>query len=296
MGDQELQITERGKAVIESGLSLRQAHEVLHPEPQFDMPEPTRLLIAGDWHGGQHWAVRAIKHAKKAGCDAILQVGDFGYWPAYDEFTLSQTGGCHFSSVVREAAQKTGIPVYWLDGNHENHHALVPGQGDQWLRHLPRGHRWQWWGKTWMAIGGGVSVDRYVRTPGYDWFPEETLTPQQLDYCLRPGEVDIVVAHDAPIEAKIPGIHAEEKNGERVNFFPPELIAASQEHRGLMSEIAKDKMPAYWFHGHYHSRYNDIWVDPKWTVGGPGMQVVGLDMNGTHLNLNTVILTQKDLV
>ena len=35
--------------------------------------------------------------------------------------------------------------------------------------HLPRGHRWRWHGRDWLALGGAVSLDRAVRTAGVNW-------------------------------------------------------------------------------------------------------------------------------
>jgi Calcineurin-like phosphoesterase len=256
----------------------------MEPDADFDMPEPAKLLVAGDWHGDS-WAIQALKHARLAGCDTVLHAGDFGFWPR-----ALPPGKEGFYKGVRDYLIQSNMRLFWVDGNHENHDLLNPGFGDEHIRHLPRGHRWQWWGKTWMAIGGGVSVDKKWRRPHISWFPEETLTPRQFEYCLRPGDVDIIIAHDAPEGSKIPGIHAKEKMGEVESEFPLEAIADSWEHRGLLAEIAKDKQPDYWFHGHYHCRYNDE-VD----YNGHTTKVVGLDMNRSHLNLNTVILTAKDL-
>jgi hypothetical protein len=45
--------------------------------------------------------------------------------------------------------------------------------------HLPRGHRWRWHGRDWLALGGAVSLDRGVRTAGVNWWPEEEITWRQ---------------------------------------------------------------------------------------------------------------------
>lgn len=253
------------------------------------MPEPKRLMLAGDWHGNGRWAKLAIQYAANQHVDAILQVGDFGYWPDFSD------GHGPFWDTVHQAAEENQIPIYWLDGNHENHYRLKPGFGDQWLRHLPRGHRWTWWGKTWMAVGGGVSVDKKFRTPGHDWFPEETLNFAQFDHCLREGEVDIIVSHDCPDGVLIPGVHALDKQGKDVEgnmvrdpVFPPEQIAESEEHRGLLGEIVRTTNTKLVFHGHYHRRYQQ-------RVQLGGFAAIGLGMDGESITGNTLILDRKTL-
>lgn len=254
----------------------------------FDMPEPSRLMIAGDWHSNRHWAKRMIEVAEHHKVKAILQVGDFGYWPTYSE------QDCRFTGEVMEHCERVGIPLYWVDGNHENHSLLQPGQGDRWVRHLPRGHRWSWWGKTWMAVGGGVSVDKKWRTPGKDWFPEETLTPAQFEQCMRDGEVDVIVSHDCPDGVLIPGTHALSKQGKdedgtlvQAPPFPIEQLHESEAHRGLLGAMATKFHPGHWFHGHYHSRYNAQLAKTM---------IVGLGADaGRDMTDNFVIITAKDL-
>lgn len=266
-------------------------------ESSFDMPEPSRLMLAGDWHGNEYWAKQIIRKAHANKCKAILQLGDFGYWPTY-----SDSDSTSFLDGLNEELK--GLPLYWLDGNHEHHDLLTPGMKVGSIQHLPRGHRWQWWGKTWMAIGGGVSVDKKFRTAGQDWFPEETLTPVQFEHCMREGDVDVIVSHDAPSGVLIPGVHALQKQGKEQDgtiltkpWFPVEQLYESEAHRGLLKIIGEEKLPAYWFHGHYHSRYNGPWKSEKWIEGGPATLIVGLaDDNNGNWTTNAIVITEKDLV
>ena len=46
-------------------------------------------------------------------------------------------------------------------------------------------------GRTVLFMGGALSVDKAWRTPGYDWFPEESITTGDLDR-LPDVHVDIV--------------------------------------------------------------------------------------------------------
>jgi hypothetical protein len=77
------------------------------------MHEPKKLMLAGDWHGNIGWAVKVVDYAAEQGCDTILQLGDFGYWTD----TL-QTA--HYLRSLTGALTRTGITLYWLDGNHED--------------------------------------------------------------------------------------------------------------------------------------------------------------------------------
>ena len=250
-------------------------------DPDFEMPEPTTLCVSGDWHGDFGWADQVMRWAKKQGADAVLQVGDFGYYPAWDEFTRSRMGTCHFTQKLTSLAKEIQMPLYWLDGNHENHEALTPGQGhDGVIRHLPRGHRWQWWGKTWMAVGGAASVDREWRTPGLDWFPEETLTWQQLDYCTREGNVDIIVSHDAPKGAPVPGISYNPMG------WPEQALRESDAHRAVLSRVVERTHAKLLIHGHYHTRYQGE-VD--------GCRVIGLGKNRAAMADNCLMLTRADV-
>ncbi|MDT5079368.1 MAG: hypothetical protein QOJ80_4005 [Mycobacterium sp.] len=52
---------------------------------------------------------------------------------------------------IGAALEATGIRLFWLDGNHEDHTRWA-----DWLdtashprvQYLPRGHRWTWWDRT----------------------------------------------------------------------------------------------------------------------------------------------------
>lgn len=209
-----------------------------------DMPEPTKLALVGDSHGDLYFMERVIEEAYEAGVDTLFQLGDFGYWPPAHIIDRKHPKD-HFLDGLDLWLTLSDMRLYWIDGNHEAHNRLEPGMSTVRTQHIPRGHRWRWWGKDWMGVGGGVSVDKKRRTEGYDWFPEEELTSGQLTDCLRDGNVDIVLAHDAP-----PGVP-----GLKPWLFPAESIAESDGHQRVMATICDMKMPELWIHGHYHVAY-----------------------------------------
>jgi hypothetical protein len=51
-------------------------------------PPPQRILVAGDWHGDQAWALNVIKRVPELltaeRTRLVLQLGDFGIWAGQD--------------------------------------------------------------------------------------------------------------------------------------------------------------------------------------------------------------------
>lgn len=243
-------------------------------------------MLAGDWHGNELWAKRTIAHAATLGVDTILQLGDFGYWtadPETDQYLRSVVG----------ALDETGIRLFWLDGNHEDHTrradwldvAAHPG-----VHYLPRGHRWTWWDRTWMSVGGATSVDRGYRIEGVSWWPGEGLTDDDVDHAGRAGDVDVIVSHDCPRGVDIPGVGPDTKGGVRGNW-PQEILLEAQQHRDKLAVICRATQPSRLFHGHYHIPYAST-LDcgaPEPTV------VVGLADDDSSMDDHTRVLTRTDL-
>ena len=131
---------------------------------------PTRIAFAGDWHENAVYAQRAIRYARKQNADVLVHLGDFGY-------SFSD----HFVNTVTRDLGRAGMPLLFVDGNHEDHPKLnqypVEANGLRKVTdrvwHLPRGFRWQWDGVRFLALGGAHSVDRPYRTAGVSWWSEE---------------------------------------------------------------------------------------------------------------------------
>ena len=150
--------------------------------------DPRRLLLVGDTHGNGRWCKQLARIAAANQCDAVVQLGDFGYWP-------HQQWGRTFLQHVADLAASSGIPWYWLDGNHENHDMLAacadPTAAPAMLEirpgvhYLPRGHRWEWSGVRLGALGGAASIDAAWRTEGVSWWRGEEPTVGDL---LRLGD------------------------------------------------------------------------------------------------------------
>jgi hypothetical protein len=132
-----------------------------------------KFYVLGDTHGREEAIAVAVRHAKMEGCQQIVQVGDFGYWPHVPD-------GGEFLAYVEKVCAENDVMFWWLDGNHENHDRLEvlvdehgrdkPIELSPHVHYLPRSCRWKWEGVTFMALGGAYSIDQQWRTPHISWW------------------------------------------------------------------------------------------------------------------------------
>jgi hypothetical protein len=232
----------------------------------------SNLLVAGDTHGNGRWFNRLFETALAEGCDAIFQLGDFGYWE-------HQASGVLFLEHINNLAEATEIPVYWIDGNHENHtllrkrygpggklHSLTP-EGFWKIRenvfYVPRGTRWSWAGKSFMGLGGAYSIDKEYRLimeqnvtrdthgnlrPGTGsrsaWWPEEELSAEEIEKSLEDlTPLDVLFTHDKPR-----GSNPAWNRKDYAECYP---------NQDRVSEVVNALHPKLLMHGHLHYRYDD---------------------------------------
>lgn len=217
-----------------------------------------KILLAGDTHGNASHIITLLDNAVKEGCDRIFQVGDFGAW----EHVPS---GVKYFNDVEKHAKLRGVTVYWLDGNHDKTSLVLEKYGDKkdeegfllcrpHVRYAPRGHRWTWAGKNFIALGGAYSVDKDYRLwlenqrggAGTQWFPEEEMSDNDMDTIILgdSSPVDVMLTHDKP-RASNP--HWNRKDLEEC--WP------NQDRIQRAVETLKPKLLV---HGHLHYRYEDI--------------------------------------
>lgn len=244
--------------------------------------DPEFVTVAGDFHAEHGWGRRVVREAQRAGSQVVVQAGDFGAWPWARRFLDEVDTWC----------ARTGIPVLFVDGNHEDHEWLEQLATDPvtglrpvrpWIAHVPRGHRWVWRGLTWMGLGGAVSVNRRDCTPGVDWFAQEEITYGQALSAIAGGTADVMVTHDAPAGVQIPDLPD--------GGWPQDALYAAALHRRQLREVVDAVRPTHLFHGHYHTRYTAGLA----LEGDLVCEVVGLHRDGsmakgwTHLDLDILL-------
>jgi hypothetical protein len=234
---------------------------------------PRRVLLVGDTHGDADWWFQAVfPAAARCRASVILQVGDFGVQGG-------RIGGRYLDSLQREL-DRTGRWLWFIDGNHDDMEVLyglpVGEDGTRQMRsrilHLPRGVRWTWADRRFLACGGAGSIDRQWRTRGHDWWPEEQITAEDVERCIGRGPTDVLVSHDAPLEAPVVGLDL------RGVVRPDVLEAAAASRRRLAAVVAAVRPRlAIWGHWHEHHLCEvQSLTDPERCFG-----LLGLSENGS---------------
>jgi predicted phosphodiesterase len=243
---------------------------------------PRRILIAGDWHGNRDWALSVIKRVPQLlsgeRTRVILQLGDFGVWPG--------PAGKRYLDAVAWVLDLVSAELWFIDGNHEDFPQLAlmaatpepdgrvhvrPG-----IYHLPRGHRWAWHGRTWLACGGGVSLDKADRAEGLNWWPQEEITSDQQAAITAGGRADVMVCHDCPSAV------AHTFPRPPSSWATADLVR-NDAHRERLGRIAAAVGAGHLIHGHLHRAYQrtcDLGYGP--------VQVTGLAADGLLRNFATL--------
>jgi Icc-related predicted phosphoesterase len=234
--------------------------------------------LVGDSHGDFEFIVRALRVARREGCDALVQLGDFGLWPdgprrkKHGEIVLND----RWLDTVATSAKQHGVPIRFLDGNHDAHplaraaYDKHPGTHirpirNGWLDWADRGATWTWCGVRFGALGGAFSIDGAHRTPGIDIWDTETTTDADVELLTNRGQLDVLLTHDAPY-----GVHVPTRQKLR-----PILQELSDENRLRISRALESTRPSLNVHGHFHSDHQSM-VDHG---DGTHTRVIGLASN-----------------
>jgi Icc-related predicted phosphoesterase len=189
-------------------------------------------LAFGDLHGqirGMYAAAQEWEQANGTPVEVIIQVGDFGIYPAPERQPADkqeQYGPGEYAALVAEG-WSAPIPTYFCKGNNEDFAALsgllLPD-----LHFMPDGTVQQF-GDTKVAfLGGGWSKKSYE---------SEEPKPQHISRAALEGlynqEFDILVCHEAPAGSRLPGyVYAV--------GAPP------------LRTLIENKQPRLVLHGHHH--------------------------------------------
>lgn len=232
--------------------------------------DPRVVAVAGDWHGNTQWAVAVIEQIAEEHPEIglILHAGDFGIWPGPQ--------GKRYLDVVEKRCAQHGLTIWFVPGNHEDYGQINSGKTDDDGRRvfrphvlaLPRGQRWRWHDRVWLALGGAVSIDRVERVVGRSFWWEEEITDADVAAACEGGPVSVMLTHDCPAGVT----HAFGPQPERWLTD----IVRTERHREKLQSVVDRVRPVYLMHGHLHRSY-ERWVEVPWGK----MRVTGFDCDAS---------------
>lgn len=198
----------------------------------------TRAMIVGDVHGRFEDFSNLIK---KESPDLVIQVGDFGYWPSFVGSDVLRNN-TEWDMKIDNGDTK----IYFCEGNHEELPKLYEAENPVLpnVYFLKRNTILEVNGVNILFMGGAESIDKNLRTPGHDWFSEESITQKDI-YELPPEDVQIVISHCAPMQ-----------------FYLEDIDSSPS--RQALSYILSTKYPNKWFFGHYHRSCEGMFRNTHW--------------------------------
>lgn len=205
----------------------------------------SKFYITGDTHGDID-----IKKLYRTGNtimnkikpeDYLIICGDFGgIWD-----------GSLWDDKILDWYARQPYTILFIDGNHENFNLLNSYTIEDWcggkihrirpnLIHLMRGQYYTIEGKTFLTMGGALSIDRNLRTENVNWWAEERANDEETTTLRKTLEeydnVDYVITHCAPTTVLY-------------SAFP---YYKSDAMTDLLDEIYYNIDFKYWYFGHYH--------------------------------------------
>jgi hypothetical protein len=195
------------------------------------------MIFIGDVHGKFREYTGLLKLYKD---QPSIQVGDFGIG-----FGFGVSG------------EPMPIPNHWfIRGNHDN-----PEKCRERSDYLGEfGYRED---LGIFFVSGAFSIDRYLRTEGVDWWPDEELDYRQSLEAITLYEKikpEIVVTHDCP-------------NSCGTFVKPAHKVLIPSATGEMLEQMYQIYAPKIWIFGHYHVPFSKI-IDKTTFIGLAELEVV----------------------
>lgn len=246
-----------------------------------------KICLIGDTHGRTKSLLKIIEASYNYEIDCFFQLGDFG-------FTMTPKLEKSLLEVIDPALSARGVPLYWLDGNHENFERMQELDLD---RHAPafqditdniiysgRGNRFCWDDVWFCSYGGAISVNQDKLIPMLSWWREEEINYDHISSFNQP--IDVLLSHDSPVGSSYLQAYLEAND-----IWPDRLQRLSRFNASLLNELIVRTGVIRIYHGHTHFSYHE-----NVKIGNKYRSVTGLDKVDKHVeNLCTLIVDTANL-
>lgn len=220
--------------------------------------------LVGDLEGERDAAVRWLRALGERGdVEIAYQLGDlrFGMGPDPEAYL----------AAIEAVCAEHDLRLVCINGNHENWDLLdrlwaaPPWRGEdgtlrpievtEHVSVLPRGHRWELGGRSFVALGGAPSINRHLLTEGMDWWPSEVLQDEHVDAVVAGGRADVMLTHDSPVPPYcVPQVEEILRRNVSDNpmGWPDSSLAYADEGVARLTRAVLGVKPLFLAHGHFH--------------------------------------------
>jgi DNA repair exonuclease SbcCD nuclease subunit len=201
------------------------------------------VILIGDTHSTDI-TNQLLKKKIPSGLD-VVHIGDGGW--GFGEPSFAIDNAVAWAGILNKTCQNLNITLYHIIGNHDNpevwkfpnfSNLIFVQTGDVIEFHN---------GKKALCIGGGISIDRYTRKLGKDYWRDE-VTPQ-LDEVTK---TDYVFSHDAP-EYFNHSSYTIPKHWSWYNERDVNLLDDAIAQRKVVEDIVKRSEAKLIIGGHFHN-------------------------------------------
>ena len=218
------------------------------------------IALVGDLEGDRAWAVSRLRSLGERGdVEVVCQLGDlrFGMGPEHEDYL----------AAIESVCAEHGLRLLCINGNHEDwarldrlwaqprwQHAdgtLKPIEVTDHVTLLPRGHRWELGGRSFVALGGAPSVNRHLLTEGVDWWPPEVISDAHVDATVAGGHAEVMLTHDSPGPPYCTAPVADIITGNPLGW-PDASLAYAAEGIEKVTRAVVGVAPLLLVHGHFH--------------------------------------------
>ena len=207
------------------------------------------IYVTGDTHGDMSWVKLNTAHfpqqKEMTKNDYLIICGDFGgIWD-----------GSKTDDYILDTYEKRKFTTLFIDGNHENFNLLNAYPVTEWnggkvhvirpsVIHLMRGQVYTINGKKIFTFGGAESIDKWHRTEGISWWPQEVPSFEEFkeaeeNLIKNDLKVDYIITHAAPYG---------------IGFVDYDPVTA------MLKDIRTNVSFKKWYCGHYHRDYDEFGI------------------------------------
>lgn len=236
-------------------------------------------MVLGDTHGNADWLrYYVFPTAMALEVDAIVQVGDYGFWE-------HEPAGVRFNDEVDDMAETSGIPLYWLRGNHDKSSLAWETYGDfqtddgfvvvrKNVFFIPDGLLWAWQGRTFRAFGGAYSVDKSWRLNREKRIYEMSVTEEEYKASKENRQPKFVKPTAGTLwfpeeemtdedmqrfldedSSQLDFVFSHDKPRQTNPGWNRKDLPLCLPNQQRLQRALEAHEPSYWFHGHLHHHY-----------------------------------------